>query len=58
MPSLTFTQCIMSGFQQKIPRSTKKLKIQSEEIKQGSEPDKDVASGYDEDIFGIIRLGI
>ena len=48
----------MSGFQQKIPRSTKKLKIQSEEIKQGSEPDKDVASGYDEDIFGIIRLGI
>lgn len=58
MPSLTFTQYIMSRFQQKIPRSTKRLKIQSEEIKQGSEPDKDMASGYDKDIFGIIRLGI
>ena len=40
--SVTFTQYIMSSFQPKITRHIKRLKIQSAEINQASEPDSEM----------------
>ena len=41
--AVPFTQYVMSGYQEKVTRHTKRQKIQFEETEQASEPDSNMA---------------